>query len=278
VGHLPRQATSGAQDRELVRIKAGQDLQDIDRVAVEEPLEIRTRERSLAVIMRTPGSDLELVHGFLWSEAILRAGEPLPEVKRPDDAELQPSERGNVVLVDLDQDRTDERLADRNLAVSSSCGVCGAAALAALDQLARPVLGDLRVPIGRILELPDHLRLQQAVFESTGGLHAAGLFRKSGQAIAVREDVGRHNAVDKLIGFALRERLMPLQDLMLCVSGRVSYEIVSKAILAGIPLIAAVSAPSSLAIDLAEKFRVTLCAFVRGDRLNVYSHSHRLQY
>lgn len=266
----------GVSQRQVERQTTSGRTVDSDAVAVEEPLELRTRAGAIAVIMRTPGADRDLALGFLWSEGLVRAGEGMPGIETPDRSTLRPQERGNVLVVDLEPELVAERMSARSLAVSSSCGICGAAALAAVDELAEPVRSNFSMPAELVLSLPDRLREAQEVFESTGGLHAAGLFAGDGTMLAAREDVGRHNAVDKLVGWALAEGLLPLGDAVLCVSGRVSYEIVSKAVLAGIPMLVAVSAPSSLAIDLAERFRVTLCGFTRGGRCNIYTHHQRV--
>jgi FdhD protein len=169
-----------------------------------------------------------------------------------------------------------ERMARRAMPMSSSCGVCGKQAIADLELGARPVTSALAVPAGLVAELPERLRAAQTVFDATGGLHAAAAFDAGGALMAVREDVGRHNAVDKLVGWALGAGLVPLEDAILCVSGRLGFEIVQKAVVAGFPVVVAVSAPSSLAVDLAERFRITVCGFTREGRFNVYSHPLRV--
>jgi FdhD protein len=249
-----------------------------DRVAVEAPLELRIDGRALTVIMRTPGpagshEDEELVRGFLFSEGLIVALEDLISLARPE--RLVGDEVGNVIEVRLRAGRNAPRL-ERVFYASSSCGVCGKSSIASLALRAEEVRSTLRVPLPVLLSLPDRLREAQPRFAETGGLHASGLFTAEGTLLCAREDVGRHNALDKLIGWALAEGRLPLDETALVVSGRVSYEIVQKAITAGLPLIAAVGAPSSLAIDLAEQFRITLCGFVRGEAANVYSHRERV--
>lgn len=235
-------------------------------LAVEEPLELRAHERSLAVIMRTPGHDLELARGLLHAEGVIREG----------DAEVGFSLADNVLTIDMPAELVRERWANRDAITTSACGVCGAAALAVLEELAVPVRSDLQWTPAMLCSAPDQLRGQQELFARTGGLHGAGLFDRGGQLLACREDVGRHNAVDKLVGWALEREMLPLGEYVLAVSGRLSYEIVHKAVAAGLPMVVAVSAPSSLAVDLAERWRVTLAGFVRGDGFNVYSHPARI--
>jgi FdhD protein len=245
-------------------------------MAVEEPLELRAHGETLAVIMRTPGHDLELLEGLLHSEGVLRAGESDGELRAVDPAQLGELERGNVVELLLAKERVQDRWAERKVLTSSACGVCGASALAVLEELAVPVLSDLQWSHSMISAVPGLLHEEQEIFGRTGGLHGAALFDKEGKLLVCREDVGRHNAVDKVVGWARRANRLPLSESVLGVSGRLSYEIVHKAIAAGIPIIVAVSAPSSLAVDLAERWRVTLAGFVRGEGFNVYSHSARI--
>ena len=253
---------------------AGTRRDDRDRLVVEAPLELRARGRSIVVLMRTPGDDDDLARGLLLAEGVTGPGDaPLAPTRPPG---LAPEEQGNVLETGLDPDAVQAAMSARTLQATASCGVCGKAAIAALEVRAAPVRSDLQVSIAVIAGLPDRLRAAQAVFAATGGLHAAGLFSPDGEPLAVREDVGRHNAVDKLVGWAHAAGRLPLDGAILCVSGRLGYEIVQKAVVAGVPVIAAVSAPSSLAVDLAERFRVTLCGFVRGPTLNIYSHPARI--
>jgi FdhD protein len=235
-----------------------------DEIAVEEPLEIRVEGRPISVTMRTPGHDEELALGFLRSEGIAAVS------ARPT-ADLA----ANVIDVEVEGDVDFERLS-RNFYTSSSCGVCGKGALEAVAVEAPPVESELVVPAVLVAVLPDRLREAQPTFAATGGLHATGLFDASGDLLVVREDVGRHNAMDKVVGWAFGQGLLPLADKMLCVSGRLSFELVQKAVVAGCPVVVAVGAPSTLAVDLARDRGVTLCGFVRGGRVNVYSEAQRI--
>ncbi len=227
-----------------------------DRVVAEAPLQLRARGAPVATIMRTPGHDVELVRGLLHAESVAGAI-----------TQLEPD------AVDVDVEATE--FAGRGLLSSAACGVCGRVAMADLEQRAREVTADAATARQTIARLPEALRAAQSVFAATGGLHAAGLFSITGELIAAREDVGRHNAVDKLVGWALDARIDPARHLIF-LSGRLGYELVQKAIMFGVPILAAVSAPSSLAIELAELFNVTLVGFVRGDRANVYAHGWRI--
>ena len=244
----------------VVRVPDG-DTTDV--VAVEEPLEIRIGGRPVAVTMRTPGHDEELALGFALSEGL-----------RPGAARLPDDLAANTV--ELDAPGFDpERLA-RSFYTSSSCGVCGKGALEAVAVEAPRVGGDLRVEPAVIAGLPDRLREAQPAFDATGGIHATGLFDAAGTLLCLREDVGRHNAMDKVVGWAFREGRLPLTEAMLCVSGRLSFELVQKAAVAGCPILVAVGAPSSLAVELAGDRGVTLCGFVRGGRMNVYTEPWRV--
>jgi FdhD protein len=245
---------------EIVRVPGGEDE---DRVAVEEPLEIRVNGEPIAVTMRTPGHDEELALGFLLSEGIVPSTAGVP-----DDLAANTID---VAVAGFDPERV-----RRNFYTSSSCGVCGKGALEAVSVEAPPVESDLRVPTQLVSALPDRLRAAQAAFTATGGLHATGLFTRDGELLCLREDVGRHNAMDKVIGWAFREQRLPLSDMLLCVSGRLSFELVQKAAVAGCPVLVAVGAPSSLAVDLARDRGITLCGFVREGRFNVYSGHERI--
>jgi FdhD protein len=238
---------------------------DADRLAVEEPLEIRIDGRPIAVTMRTPGHDEELALGFCLSESI-----PARSARVPDDL------AANAVDVEV-EGQFDLGAVQRNFYTSSSCGVCGKGALEAVAVTAPRVDGALRVASELVAGLPDRLRTEQAAFEATGGLHATGLFDAEGALLCVREDVGRHNALDKVTGWAYGARLLPLSDGILCVSGRLSFELVQKAAVAGCPLLVAVGAPSSLAVELARDRGITLCGFVRGGAMNVYTEPWRLE-
>jgi FdhD protein len=234
-----------------------------DVVAVEEPLEIRIGDEPVAVTMRTPGHDEELAVGFCLSEGMSPIG-----ARVPDDL------AANTIEVDA-QDADIGRL-QRNFYTSSSCGVCGKGALEAVAVEAARVESGLTVSAALVSSLPERLHTRQAAFAATGGLHATGLFSAEGELLCVREDVGRHNALDKVIGRAFLDGLLPLTAGILCVSGRLSFELVQKAAVAGCPLLVAVGAPSSLALELATDRGITLCGFVRGGSLNVYTEPWRV--
>jgi FdhD protein len=234
-----------------------------DAVAVEEPLELRIGGEPVAVTMRTPGHDEELALGFALSEGLAPVGARLP-----DDLAAN--------TVELDAPGADLGRLQRNFYTASSCGVCGKGALEAVAVETPRVESDLVVPAATVAALPDRLREAQAAFASTGGLHATGLFTAAGELVCAREDVGRHNAMDKVIGRAFLDGLLPLAQLVLCVSGRLSFELVQKAAVAGCPILVAVGAPSSLAVELAADRAVTLCGFVRGGSLNVYTEAWRV--
>lgn len=245
---------------------------EADRVVVEAPLEVRIQGEPFAVIMRTPGQDPDLAVGFLFSEGVIRGDDDIRSTEVVDD---------DVINIKLSMSRAEilpELLAGRrNVTATSSCGVCGRSSLAALETRAPKLTASWTVSPITIGRLPNLLQAAQHAFAETGGLHAAALFDRDGTLRSSAEDVGRHNAVDKLVGRMLREKRLPLDDLLLFVSGRSSYEIVQKAICAGIPIVAAVSAPSSLAVDLARDSGMTLLGFVREGRFNVYCHEYRLE-
>jgi FdhD protein len=228
--------------------------------------------------MRTPSNDEELVRGFLFSEGIIGRATDIVEIRRPDN--LAASERGNVIEVHLAASRADAAKAavsDRLFYSSSSCGVCGKKTIASLTVTGRVCESTANFSRRMLLGLPDRLKAAQPAFALTGGLHASGLFTADGELVAVREDVGRHNALDKIIGWALAQGRIPLSEYLLLVSGRVSYEIVQKAIAASLPMIAAVGAPSSLAVELAERFKITLIGFLRSSGMNVYTSPERVK-
>jgi FdhD protein len=246
---------------EVLRLPAG--ARERDRVAVEEPLELRAGGRPVAVTMRTPGHDEELALGFFVTEGLEpRAARP------PDDLAAN--------TIDVEVDLFDPSRLERSFYTSSSCGVCGKGAIEAVRVEAEPVRSALQVPAALVASLPDRLREEQAAFEATGGLHATGLFSAGGDLLCLREDVGRHNAMDKVVGWAFGAGRLPLSESVLCVSGRLSFELVQKAAVAGCPIVVAVGAPSSLAVELGEELGVTLCGFVRGGRVSVYSHAERV--
>jgi len=248
-----------------------------DSLVGEEPLEIRVGGEPLSVTMRTPGNDLELAAGFLFTEGLIQRREQIFSLAAAE-AGIEPSERGNVVEALLDPEISLElERTRRNFFSSSSCGICGKASIDAVRlRTLRPPDADFRVSATVLYALPDILRVSQAIFGRTGGLHAAALFSAGGEMMVAREDVGRHNAVDKIVGWALLNAKLPLTGCVLLVSGRASFELVQKAVLAGIPLLAAVSAPSSLAAELAEEAGLTLIGFLRGPSMNVYTGAHRV--
>jgi FdhD protein len=254
-----------------------------DSLAAEEPLEIRVGGRQVAVTMRTPGEDFDLVAGFLLSEGAVRGREELARMRYCTDnrhgADGHEHDPYNIVEVELASGVADPTWSlNRTTFTSSSCGICGKSSIEAVHANACWSVADdpVRVTPEALYSLPERLRERQKLFDSTGGLHAAGLFDAQGELVCIREDVGRHNAVDKTVGWALREGRLPLRGMVLAVSGRASFELVQKAAAAGIPVLAAVSAPSSLAVELAESSGLTLAGFVRGRRANVYSRPDRI--
>jgi len=254
-----------------------------DQLATEEPLEIRLlaggERRTVAVTMRTPGADFALAAGFLFGEGIITRRAEIRRITYCIDPEIDAEQRYNIVNVELRTTQLpDLATLERHFMTTSACGVCGKASLDALH-----LRGQTAVPPGPavsaslITSLPDRLRAGQGLFNVTGGLHAAGLFDCEGTLLAVREDVGRHNALDKLIGGTLLDGKLPLHDNIILVSGRVSFELMQKALAAGIPIICAISAPSSLAVSLAAEFGMTLIGFLRGERFNIYTGTNRVR-
>lgn len=251
-----------------------------DTVAVEEPLEIRVNDRPVSVTMRTPGHDLELAAGFLLSEDLLHNRSDLAEILRPQRAK-NAAPGGNRVNVRLAAGvRFDFAQLTRHVFASSSCGLCGKATIAGIQQKHPPISANhnITVPAAVLRTLPGLLRGKQSVFAHTGGLHAAALFDRKGKLLALREDVGRHNAVDKVLGAQWLKQRWPLDDAILLVSGRTSFEILQKSLVARVPIVAAVSAPSSLAVDFAERSGQTLVGFLRGDGMNIYTHPQRITW
>jgi FdhD protein len=255
-------------------------LSRVDSLAAEEPLEIRLAGCSVAVTMRTPGDDFDLAAGFLLTEGIIRDWADIASISHCPSNDS--ADAGNIVNINpRNPEIVDPERWRRNFFATSSCGICGKASIAAIKQEAAPIDSRSTVESRTLYALDSKLRQAQDVFAQTGGLHAAGLFDSQGTLLAVREDVGRHNAVDKVIGQAVRSRKIPLHDHMLVVSSRGSFEIVQKALMAGIPMVAAVSAPSSLAVELARSTGMTLLGFLRsnGDgsgRFNVYAGAERI--
>jgi FdhD protein len=265
--------------RKVVRVRGPQVVTRPDTLVVEEPLEIRVGGRALVVTMRTPGDDMDLAAGFLVSEGVVGAAEEVRAIRYCAGATADGENTYNVLDVDLSPGvAPPDPSLERSFYTTSSCGLCGKASLDAVRTSARfsPADDAFTVTPAVLAALPDRLREAQKVFEKTGGLHAAGLFTAEGDLLVLREDVGRHNAVDKVIGWALREGRLPLRGTVLLVSGRASFELTQKAWMAGIPVLAAVSAPSTLAVDLAEEAGMTLVGFLRGDTMNVYAGAHRV--
>jgi FdhD protein len=274
----PEQVRRNVTPVRVVTVREGARVERADTLATEEPLEIRVQgpgqeAARVAVTMRTPGGDFELAAGFLFTEGLVQPGQ-VQRVAYCDDLDEE-EQRYNVVTVTLTVPFDAEQL-HRNFFATSSCGVCGKASLDDITVRCPVVPMGFSMAADVVVELPDRLRAAQRVFDRTGGLHAAGLFTAAGESIAVREDVGRHNAVDKVIGEQLLADRLPLADVAMQVSGRVSFEIVQKAAVAGIPVLSAVGAPSSLAVDAGERLGVTVLGFVRDGRCNIYSHPGRV--
>ncbi|MHB8461586.1 MAG: formate dehydrogenase accessory sulfurtransferase FdhD [Vulcanimicrobiaceae bacterium] len=255
----------------------------IDDLVTEEPLELRLRagsqQATLAVTMRTPGNDFELAAGFAYNESLVTSRDEIVGLSYCLDKDLTTEQRYNIVYIDVRASALpDIERFERHFTMTSACGICGRAVLDRLETLGVKPLAEehLRVDIATILGLPSVARASQSIFDRTGGLHAAALFTTDGTLLATREDVGRHNALDKLIGWACIEKRLPLSNTILLVSGRTSYELVQKAAVARIPILASVSAPSSLAVDLAKAFGITLLGFVRDGRANCYAGEQRI--
>jgi FdhD protein len=250
-----------------------------DYLAAEEPLEIRVGDEPLSVTMRTPGHDVELAAGFLFTEGLIQNREQIVALENIEPVTDDGLKRGNVIQATLVEEAApDFAKMKRHFFASSSCGICGKASIDAVrSRLLNPPNPDFRVEAELLLSLPEALRSSQDVFQRTGGLHAAALFDSSGGLLVVREDIGRHNAVDKVIGWALLDHRVPLGNSVLLVSGRGGFEIVQKALVAGVPVLASVSAPSSLAVQLARELRMTLVGFLRGRRFVIYSGEERVE-
>lgn len=253
------------------RVRAVQDY-----LVGEEPLQIRVGKHPLSVTMRTPGHDIELAAGFLFTEGLIQRREQIVSLEHADDC--KPTERGNIIEVELTDDvGLDFESTQRNFFTSSSCGICGKASIESVRARGiRAPNPHFRVDAEVFCRIPDTLRSAQQIFGRTGGLHAAGLFDASGKLLAEREDIGRHNAVDKIIGWALREKRVPLSENVLVISGRGGFEIIQKAAMAGLPVVASVSACSSLAVQFAREVGMTLIGFLRDRRFVVYSGGERL--
>ncbi len=252
----------------------------LDQLATEEPLEIRltSPQKTVAVTMRTPGADFELAAGFLYSEGIVKDRDDIQRISYCVDSNRDGEQRYNIVNVTLREELTpDLQPLERHFFTTSACGICGKTSLEALRLRGCPVMSDaMEVSTEVIYSLSEQLRSAQSVFSTTGGIHAAGLFNSQGELLSLQEDVGRHNAVDKLVGSALLTNQLPLSDRIVMVSGRSSFEILQKCLMARVPIVCAVSAPSSLAVTLAREFGITLVGFLRGKRFNVYSGKERI--
>ena len=275
----------GSKTKTRVRVvEGGRARVRPDSLATEEPMEIRLisggAKQTAAVTMRTPGADFELAAGFLYGEGIVSSPEDILKISYCVDPDLDAEQHYNIVNVELRGGREyDLRSLDRHFYTTSACGVCGKASLEQLELRGCPVIPPgPEISAEVIYTLPEKLREAQGLFEATGGLHAAALFDASGELVALREDVGRHNATDKLVGWALLEGRLPLKDHIVMVSGRSSFEILQKCLAAGVPVVCAISAPSSLAVDVAREFGMTLVGFLRGSRFNVYAGSGRIRF
>ena len=265
--------------RRVSQLRSGTATERVDTLVVEEPLEIRVNGSPVSVTMRTPGADFELAQGFLLTEGLIGERDDVATVRYCAGADADGANTYNVLDVTLAAGvPMPEVDVTRNFYTTSSCGVCGKASLDAVRLSSRHSPGDdpATVQAAVLSAMPDQLRAAQKVFAATGGLHGAALFGVDGTLLAVREDVGRHNAVDKVIGWALEGGRIPAAGTVLLVSGRASFELTQKAVMAGIPILAAVSAPSSLAVDLAAQSGLTLVAFLRGESMNVYSRADRI--
>ena len=276
-------AISSVNQAKVTRFNQGISEESPDLLAVEEPLEIRLQygpesdrsEQTLSITMRTPGNDEELTAGFLWTEGLVRSAKDILSIRHC----LKEENPGNVVRASIRPTaKIDIDKLSRHFYTSSSCGVCGKTSMEAVTQSSnfQPPSGTPKVSKDKLYELPQTLREQQLIFEHTGGLHASGLFDANGKLVLSREDVGRHNALDKLIGSLLLNDKLPLDDYVLLVSGRASFELVQKAYMAGIPILAAVGAPSSLAVELARKTGMTLIGFLRNNKFNLYTGAERV--
>ncbi|PKV80376.1 formate dehydrogenase accessory sulfurtransferase FdhD [Nocardia fluminea] len=261
--------------RKTTRLSPAGRIERPDTLAVEEPLEIRVDGRSLTVTMRTPGNDIDLVHGFLFGEGIIASAEDLVTARYCAGTDSEGHNTYNVLDLRL---RNPVPIHTRNFLTTGACGLCGKTALDDVRTHSRfPIPHDaVSVSIDALTDLPKQLRAGQKLFDATGGLHAAGLFTTDGTLLVLREDIGRHNAVDKVIGWAVRENRVPAHDLVLVVSSRASFELAQKAVMAGIPILAAVSAPSALAVDLAAESDLTLIGFLRAESMNIYTGEHRV--
>jgi FdhD protein len=270
---------------EILKFRGAEPTSKGDLLVVEEPLEIRLgferegvrHQKSISVTMRTPGHDDELALGFLFTEGILHDFAQVKKIHRP--AVRRKQARGNIITLDMVRDFAfDFKTLERHFYTTSSCGVCGKASIEAVEVKCSFDLpeGEPKISVGLLHALPQKLIEHQSIFDCTGGLHAAALFNADGKLLTAREDIGRHNALDKLIGFHFRKNDLPLFDKLVLVSGRAGFELVQKSVVAGVPILAAVGAPSSLAVQLAEDSGLTLVGFLRNGQFNVYTHPERI--
>jgi FdhD protein len=263
------------REHRAISWRGGKSSERTEKLAVEEPLEIRLAGRRFTLTMRTPGHDEELAAGFLFAEGFINDVSELGEVRRVRGRKGAPEPNAIDVILNVPADGLRARL-KRNFVMSSSCGVCGKTSIDSIRRRVTPPADSARVAPATLLALSEKLRAGQRVFAATGGLHGAAIFTLDGTMLAIREDVGRHNAVDKVIGYALTNAMVPLAQHIMMVSGRLSFEIVQKAAAAGVPILAAVSAPSSLAVELADEIGTTLVGFLRDGSFNIYTRPDRI--
>ncbi|HZC45662.1 MAG TPA: formate dehydrogenase accessory sulfurtransferase FdhD [Candidatus Acidoferrum sp.] len=268
-------ARDEVREHQALRWDRGRTSERAEKLAVEEPLEIRLAGRRFTLTMRTPGHDEELAAGFLFAEGFINDASELGEIRRVRGRKGAPELNAIDIVLNVPADGLRARL-KRNFVMSSSCGVCGKTSIDSIRRRVEPASDSARVAPNTLLAIPEKLRAGQRVFAATGGLHGAAIFTLDGTMLAIREDVGRHNAVDKVIGYALTNAMVPLAHHIMMVSGRLSFEIVQKAAAAGVPILAAVSAPSSLAVDLAEEIGTTLIGFLRDGSFNIYTRPDRI--
>jgi FdhD protein len=273
--HIVDAAGEETRDHRALRWRSGKTSNGDERLAVEEPLEIRLAGRRFTLTMRTPGHDAELAAGFLFGEGFVNHASELGEIRRVRGPKGEPEPNCIDIVLSVPADRLRRRL-KRNFVMSSSCGVCGKTSIDSIRRRVARASDSARVTAATLLALPEKFRAGQLVFAATGGIHGAAIFSTDGAMLAIREDVGRHNAVDKVIGYALTNAMVPLARHLMMVSGRLSFEIVQKAAAAGVPILAAVSAPSSLAVELAEEVGTTLVGFLRDGSFNIYTRPDRI--
>jgi FdhD protein len=269
------EARDEVREHHALRWRSGKTSERDEKLAVEEPLEIRLAGRRFTLTMRTPGHDEELAAGFLFTEGFVNDASELGEIRRMRGRKGAPAPNTIDIVLNVPADGLRSRL-KRNFVIGSSCGVCGKTSIDSIRRRVAPASDSTRVAPATLLALPEKLRAGQHVFAATGGLHGAAIFSLDGTMLAIREDVGRHNAVDKVIGYALTNAMLPLAHHLMMVSGRLSFEIVQKAAAAGVPILAAVSAPSSLAVELAEEIGTTLVGFLRDGSFNIYTRPDRI--